>query len=353
MPEPDNNNTKSQKKGLTYADSGVDIEAEANIISELVSQFKTNPVDGLGKPIDLPGHFTGIIEFGDYALSLCTDGVGTKILIANELKKWDTIGIDCMAMNVNDMICIGARPVAFVDYLALEEPSENIVREIGKGLAKGAELSGVNIIGGETATLKGMINGVDLAGTCLGYVKRSEIITGERIAKGDSIIGLASSGIHSNGLTLARSIVERQELKYTDPCPAYSGGKSIGEVLLTPTRIYVKEILDIINNFDIHGLANITGGGLKNILRLKENVHFEVTDPMPVPDIFKLLADWGNVDHAEMHQTFNMGLGFCIVLAENDSEELIKKLPDDYKAKIIGRIEEGSGLAVPSLGLNY
>jgi phosphoribosylformylglycinamidine cyclo-ligase len=232
-------------------------------------------------------------------------------------------------------------------------PNLPSIKDVDKGLAKGAELSGVNIIGGETATLKGMINGIDLAGTCLGFVKRSEIITGEKIAEGDSIIGLASSGIHSNGLTLARSIVERKGLKYTDPCPAYEKGKSIGEVLLTPTRIYVKEILDIIKNFEIHGLANITGGGLKNILRLKENVHYEVTDPMPVPEIFKLLADWGNVSDTEMHQTFNMGLGFCIITSNKNAGDLIKHLPDYLGAQIIGEIEEGSGLTVTPLDLNY
>jgi phosphoribosylformylglycinamidine cyclo-ligase len=342
------------KKGLTYREAGVDIEAEENVISSLVSKFRTQEIEGLGKPLELAGHFTGLVEFGDYALSLCTDGVGTKILIAEELAKWDTVGIDCIAMNVNDTICIGAKPIAFVDYLAMEEPSSKIVAEIGVGLSKGAELSGMNIIGGETATLKGMINGIDLAGTCLGYVKRDEIITGENIAPGDAIVGLPSSGIHSNGLTLARKIVESRGMGYRDPYPGTDhSGKSIGEVLLTPTTIYVKSVLEMIAKYELHGLANITGGGLKNIVRLKKDLLFNITDPMPVPDIFRLLQEWGNVETREMHQTFNMGLGFVIVMPMLDAEKFIESEGKEQGAKILGKVEAGTGLVVPSLKLEF
>ena len=345
--------TETEKEKMTYARAGVDINAESDIISALVGQFGTQPIEGLGKPYDLPGHFTGLVEFGDYALSLCTDGVGTKILIANEIEKWDTIGIDCIAMNVNDTICIGAKPIAFVDYLALEKPSDRIVIEIGKGLARGAELSGINIIGGETATLKGIINGIDLAGTCLGYIEKDKIITGERIEIGDSIVGLPSSGIHSNGLTLARKIVEDRGLRYTEQYPGSDAGGTIGEVLLTPTMIYVKDILEILPEFTVHGMANITGGGLKNIVRLNEGVLFNITDPMPVPGIFTLLADWGSVDTAEMYQTFNMGMGYTMVMPENDAKKLVERWQDTVKARIIGKVEEGSGLEVPGPGLKY
>ncbi|UCH89692.1 MAG: phosphoribosylformylglycinamidine cyclo-ligase [Thermoplasmata archaeon] len=341
------------EKGLTYADAGVDIDAESTVISELVKQFKKYPVEGLGKPIELPGHFTGLVEFGDYALTLCTDGVGTKIMIANELKKWDTVGIDCIAMNVNDTICIGAKPVAFVDYLAMEEPSKDIVAEIGKGLAKGAELAGINIIGGETATLKGIINGVDLAGTCLGFIERDKIITGKKIVEGDAIVGLPSSGIHSNGLTLARKIIELKQMGYNAPFPGSPDNASIGEVLLTPTKIYVKDILGVLPDLELHGLANITGGGLKNIMRLKEDVHFKITDPLPVPEIFKSLKDWGKVSTHEMYQTFNMGLGFCIVLPQADANKLVNRLKDSPGAKIIGYVEKGKGLSVPDLDLKF
>lgn len=346
---------KKKEKGesMTYAGAGVDIGEEVKIISELTGQFKSIQIDGPGKPISLGGHFTGLIEFGDYALSLCTDGVGTKILVANELKKWDTIGIDCIAMNVNDTICVGAKPVAFVDYLAMENPSEKIVKEIGIGLSVGAEQAGVNIIGGETATLKGIINGIDLAGTSLGYVRKDGIITGNNIREGDALVGLESSGIHSNGLTLARKIVENQGLTFHSSYPGLNESKRIGDVLLTPTKIYVRDILDILPDFPISGLANITGGGLRNIIRLNEKVCFSITDPMPVPDIFEKLSEWGNVSAFEMYQTFNMGLGFVIVLPEPEAGPLVARLQKSQKAKIIGTVESGKGLECPSLDLKY
>ena len=166
----------NKAKGMTYAKAGVDIDSEAEIIDSLTSKIKSKG-KGFGKLLDLPGHFTGLVDFGDYALSMCTDGVGSKVVIANAMKKWDTIGIDCMAMNVNDMICIGAKPIAFVDYFAVQKHDKKMAKEIGKGLAKGAELAGVSIIGGETATLPEIVRGFDLAGTCLGYVDKNEIIT--------------------------------------------------------------------------------------------------------------------------------------------------------------------------------
>ncbi|HEC95312.1 MAG TPA: phosphoribosylformylglycinamidine cyclo-ligase, partial [Thermoplasmatales archaeon] len=185
-------------EGMSYAKSGVDIFKEEEAIKSMLSTlfYKRK---GIGKP--LGGHYAGLVEFGEYALVLCTDGVGSKIKIANELKKWDTIGVDCIAMNVNDAICVGAEPIAFVDYLAIDDPDPTITREIGKGLANGAQQANVSIVGGETATLPEIINGFDLAGTCLGYVKKEKIVSGEKITEGDILVGLSSSGMHSNGYT--------------------------------------------------------------------------------------------------------------------------------------------------------
>jgi len=231
---------------MTYAESGVDIFKEEKAIQRILSSIKSQR-KGIGRP--LGGHYAGMIDFGEYALVLCTDGVGSKILIASELKKWDTIGIDCIAMNVNDAICVGAEPLAFVDYLAIDDPKPEITGEIGKGLAKGAELSNVSIIGGETASLPEIINGFDLAGTCLAYVKKDKIVTGEKIAIGDIIIGLSSSGLHSNGYTLVRKVVKRANLTYSDRFPdRLYPGKTIGEILLTPTQIYVKETIELLKN---------------------------------------------------------------------------------------------------------
>src|SRR5512137_1172517 len=175
---------------MTYAETGVDIEREEHAIEELLSEVKTKRL-GIGKP--LGGHYAGMIEFNDFVLVLCTDGVGSKVIIANELRKWDTVGIDCIAMNVNDAICVGAEPLAFVDYLAINDPDPSITKQIGKGLEKGAALSNISIIGGETASLPDLIDGFDLAGTCLGYAKKDKIVLGDAIKPGDIIIGLEST----------------------------------------------------------------------------------------------------------------------------------------------------------------
>ena len=273
---------------MTYKNSGVDIEEKEEAIKQLLSSIITKRKGGIGKPMG--GHYAGLIEFGDYALVLCTDGVGTKVKIAEALKKYDTVGIDCIAMNVNDALCVGAEPLAFVDYLAMEDPDPKITKEIGKGLEKGAKQSNISIVGGETADLPELINGFDLAGTCLAYVKKDRIILGDIIQPGDVIIGLSSSGIHSNGYTLARRVVEEAEFSYKDEFPDdLYPGKTIGEVMLTPTRIYVKEIIELFKKIDVHGLAHITGSGLWNIPRLKEKVKYVIEDPLEPQPIFTFL----------------------------------------------------------------
>jgi phosphoribosylformylglycinamidine cyclo-ligase len=341
-------------KKLTYKDSGVDIEEKEEAIKQLLSSIFTKRKGKLGKPMG--GHYAGLIEFGEYALVLCTDGVGTKVRIAEALKKYDTIGIDCIAMNVNDALCVGAEPLAFVDYLAMEDPDPKITREIGKGLEKGAKLSNISIVGGETADLPELINGFDLAGTCLAYVKKNRIILGDSIHPGDAIIGLSSTGIHSNGYTLARRVVEEAEFSFTDEFPeGLYPGKTIGEIMLTPTRIYVKEILELFKTVDVHGLAHITGSGLWNIPRLKEKVKYVIEDPLDPQPIFSLLQDHGNIDTYEMYQIFNMGMGFVVIVEEEDAKETIKVLQKNSDATIarVGTVKKGTGVDVPSLKLHY
>ena len=338
---------------MTYAKSGVDIEKEERAIKGILSSIKSQR-KGIGKP--LGGHYAGMIEFGEYALVLCTDGVGSKVKIASELKKWNTVGIDCIAMNVNDAICVGAEPVAFVDYLAIDDPDPEVTKEIGKGLEKGANLSNISIIGGETASLPEVVKGFDLAGTCLAYVKRDEIVTGEAIALGDVIIGLASSGIHSNGYTLVRKVVKSSGSTYKDAFPdGLYPGKTIGDVLLTPTQIYVKEIVELLKNIKVHGLAHITGGGLRNLPRLKKNIKFVIDDPFEPQPIFKFIQKYGNIDDKEMYQTLNMGMGFAVIVSQKDVDRALNLLNKhtSVDVKVVGRIEKGSGAEVPTLGLKY
>lgn len=335
-------------KGMTYAQAGVDIDKKSSSINALVEHLKYKR-KGVGKPLDIPGHFAGLLDLGDRALTLCTDGVGTKLLIADALKKWDTIGIDCIAMNVNDTICVGAEPIAFVDYIAIDRPDARVTSEIGKGLEKGARMSNMTIVGGEIAILPELVNGLDLAGTCLGIVDKKRIITGAGIRPGDALIGLPSSGIHSNGLALARKIIERNGIGYRKRVKGLA--RPIGLELLEPTTIYVKQVLKIIGKHQVKGMANITGGGLRNLLRLKNGVGFQITDPITPNPVFEVLQELGNVTDQEMYQTFNMGMGFCIVVRGKEADDVLRTAGKG--AKIIGRVTKSGSVIVPELELEY
>jgi len=306
-------------KKFTYAESGVDILEESRAVAALAGRIRYAR-KGFCAPISKIGHYAGLIEFGDYVLALTSDGVGSKILIADALRKWDTVGIDCIAMNVNDLFAMGVEPVAFSDYIAIDHPSVERMEQIGVGLERGAELSNITIVGGETATLPEIVRGFDLAGTCLGIAIRDRVVTGEKIRVGDFLVGLSSSGLHSNGYTLARRIIEDSDYTYHDPMPGGSG-RTIGEVLLEPTRIYI-EILDLLERVDMHGLAHITGSGLLKLHRLTE-YGFNITDPIEPQPIFRFLQDLGCVENDEMYRTFNMGMGFLVVLSEDDSSEAL------------------------------
>ncbi len=327
-------------KHLTYAGSGVDIEKEEVTIKALTKSMSYKR-EGLGAPLTGIGHYAGLIDFGEYALALATDGVGSKVLIANEMERWNTVGIDCIAMNVNDLLAIGAEPISFVDYLALEKHDEDFASQIGEGLRKGAEISRMTIVGGETATLPDIIKGFDLAGTCLGMVRKENIITGENIQVGDAIVGIPSAGIHSNGYTLVRKIISQSSYSCHDTFP-YDDSTTIGDELLIPTRIYM-EVLDVIKECDVHGLAHITGSGLLKLKRITE-FGFDFYDPIEPNAIFKFLQKEGNVDELEMYRTFNMGMGFVIILPQ----EQAKKAADMTGGKIVGRITE-KGIKVGDL----
>jgi phosphoribosylformylglycinamidine cyclo-ligase len=344
-------------KPLTYADSGVDIAKEDKAVDALAGMLNFAR-EGIGAPIGTIGHFAGLVEFGEHALCLCTDGVGSKVEIANAIKKWDTVGIDCMAMNVNDALCVGAEPIAFVDYLAVEDPDPEFTKQVGAGLERAAEMANVSMVGGETASLPGIIKGFDLAGTCLAFAKKSDLVTGEKIAPGDVMIGLASSGIHSNGYTLARAAFDGANHAYTDVWPfdeAEHAGKSIGEVLLEPTRIYVREIMRLLKDeVPVHGLSHVTGSGLRKIRRINQNVAYYITDPLPVHSVFTRIQELGNVADHEMYKTFNMGMGFVVVVPKEHAAEALSLLQKatDYEVKIVGDVRAGAGVHHP-IGLEH
>ena len=333
--------------GWTYEKSGVSIDQKSSAIKALVDKLEYKR-DGIGQNVRMSGLFASLIDFGDKYITLATDGVGTKLMIAEALNKWDTVGIDCIAMNVNDTICVNAEPTSFVDYIAIDKPNEDITREIGIGLQKGAELSNMEIVGGEIAVLPEIVNGVDLSGTCLGYVAKDKIITGDKCAEGDLIISLRSSGIHSNGLTLARKIVEANNIGWTDKVSGLS--KTIGEELLTPTEIYVKQVLEITSNFNVHGLVDITGGGLRNILRMKKGLQYVISDPVKPAPIFQKLQELGEVEDKEIYQTLNMSMGFTIIAPADDAEQIAKKYQN---AEIVGRVQKGDGVLLEPGNILY
>jgi phosphoribosylformylglycinamidine cyclo-ligase len=318
-------------KGLTYAKSGVDIHAENRSIDAMKAVLTTRR-KGFGAPMTEIGHYAGLLDMGTFALAMTTDGVGSKVLIANAIKKWDTVGIDCIAMNVNDLYAIGAEPIAFVDYLAVEKVDPERAAQIAIGLRRGAELSNMTIVGGETASLPEIIKGFDLAGTAIGVVDKDKVVTGEKIQIGDVLIGVPSDGLHSNGYTLARRIVAESKYTYNDRMPG--GEKTIGEELLTPTRIYA-EIVELVKKCDVHGLAHITGSGLLKLHRIT-SFGFEITDPLEPQPIFRFLQEQGGVEDSEMYRTFNMGMGFVIVVPKSDAKDACRIMGPG--TKVIGSI---------------
>jgi phosphoribosylformylglycinamidine cyclo-ligase len=333
--------------GWTYEKSGVSIDQKSSAIKALVDKLEYKR-DGIGQNVRIPGLFASLIDFGDRYITLATDGVGTKLMIAEALNKWDTVGIDCIAMNVNDTICVNAEPTSFVDYIAIDKPNEDITREIGKGLQKGAELSNMEIVGGEIAVLPEIVNGVDLSGTCLGYVAKDRIVTGEKCQEGDLIVSLRSSGIHSNGLTLARKIVEANNIGWNDKVSGLS--KTMGEELLTPTEIYVRQVLEITSSFDVHGLVDITGGGLRNILRMKKGLQYVISDPVKPAPIFTKLQELGEVEDKEIYQTLNMSMGFTIIAPADEAEQIAKRYGN---ADIVGRVQKGNGVLLEPGNILY
>lgn len=318
----------------SYREAGVDIDLEASAVKALVEQLTFRRQGSFAMHGGV-GHFAGLIEFGDLVLALAVDGVGTKMLIADLMQNWTTVGIDCMAMNVNDLYVMNMEPVAFVDYIATDALSVEKMAQIGAGLNRGAELANLNIIGGETATLRGLVNGLDLAGTCLGVQRKDRIVTGEAIVPGDCIIGVPSSGIHSNGLTLARKLVE-EHASFEERLP---GGRTFGEELLTPTRIYA-EALQVAAAAEVHGMCHITGGGLRNLTRLGA-VGFSITDPLPPQPIFTWMAEAGGVAMEEMYRTFNMGMGYVFVVPGEAEAAVCAIVPD---ARVVGEVVASPGV---------
>ncbi len=343
----------SVKGSMHYRDAGVLDNTELGLRALLGWVNRTSEFRGpgqLGRRAVEVGFYASVVDIGHgLGLALCTDGVGTKVLVAQMLERYDTIGIDCVAMNVNDAICVGAEPVSFLDYIAIESATPAVLEEIGKGLYEGARQAGVTIVGGEISQMAAVIRGerpgqgMDLVGMCAGIVPLDRIILGRDVRPGDAIVGLGSTGIHSNGFTLARkALFEAGGLRADERVAELDG--SVGEELLKPTRIYVAPVMDLLRGgVPVRAFAHITSDGFLNLARIDAEVGFRL-DRLPRPQpIFELIQRSGNVETAEMYRVFNMGIGFCVIVPADRTviaQVAAAARAHGVEAQVIGEVTE-------------
>ena len=341
----------TKARGASYAESGVDVARLEGGLGRLLGRLAaTSDYPRRGRPVLPNGFFANVLDLGQgMGLALSTDGVGTKVLVADALRRYDTIGIDVVAMNVNDVLCVGAEPIALVDYVAIPAVDAELIEQLAIGLAEGARQARVSIPGGEIAQVRELLRphgpdgreGFDLVAAAVGVVSLDRLILGRSIRAGDVVIGLDSAGLHSNGLTLARRLLAPGEsLELLASKPPELGGATIGDELLRPTRIYVREVMALLDaGLDVRGLAHVTGDGLLNLLRVDApGIGFRLDALPDPPPIFRLVAERGGIDAAEMYTTFNMGIGFCLVVPESQAARAIDIVgAEGIRARVVGR----------------
>jgi phosphoribosylformylglycinamidine cyclo-ligase len=341
-----------------YAAAGVDTRRADAGVAAIVEALSAL---GASRSVGPPGHYAAVLKVADnLGIAVGTDSAGSKVIVAEQTGRFDTIGIDCVAMNVNDVICIGAEPIALVDYLAVEQSDPDMLAAIAKGLARGAADAGVEVPGGELAVLPDVVrghpspNGFDIVGTCFGTVALDAMVTGEARRPGDAVIGLPSSGIHSNGYTLARRALLEDAGWGLDDRPAELDGDSVADVLLEPTVIYVRAVLDLLRSeIDVRALAHITGGGVMNLLRFPGDAGWRIDAPLPAQPVFAAIASAASVAPEEMYDVFNMGCGFVAVVPDDDSDAAVELLAARHPGTArIGTVTDGpSRVDLPGLGL--
>lgn len=335
----------------TYASSGVDTEAAGRGLSGLlrwIAETK-NFSEDRGKQIVPSGFFANVLRISDnFSIAISTDGVGSKSALAQLSGDFSAIGWDCVAVNVNDVICTGATPLALVDYIALQFPHEDLLSELGRGMRDAAKRASISIVGGELSqhpdTLIGPRDGYafDISGTCIGILENKEPITGAGIKPGDIVLGFPSNGIHANGLTLARKIFNTSTYSEIGT-PIKGTGNTVATELLRPTAIYIPQVMKMMNSgVDIHGLAHISGDGLLNLLRLDAEVTYRIDNMITIPPIFNAIQEIGKISNEEMFRVFNMGVGFCAVIPEAQVDLALSLIQNDGDdVQVIGRIEKG------------
>jgi phosphoribosylformylglycinamidine cyclo-ligase len=328
-----------------YARAGVDQSGAGSAVRALVSVLAGIDTGRPSRAVLGSGHYANVLRLDDQrGLALSCDGVGSKVIVAEQLGRLDTVGVDCVAMNVNDVICVGADPIAVLDYIAVEQADPDALEQIARGLRAGAEQAEVEIPGGELAVLPELIrghpspDGFDLLGFCVGLVDLAEVVTGAKVQPGDALIGLPSSGVHSNGLTLARRALGDRD-----------------ERLLEPTVIYVRAVKELLRSdeVEVRGLAHITGDGFLNLLRLEAPVGYLIDRPLPIPPIFEDIASSGAVEAREMYEVFNMGCGFCCLVPSEQADAAVSLLERHHPGTaVIGVATTAQGVVeLPAVGL--
>jgi len=348
-----------------YAAAGVDTLQADQGVAAIVGVLKTIETGRPSLTVPLPGHYASVMRLPggmapNVGIALATDSVGSKVIVAEQMGRFDTIGIDCVAMNVNDLICVGAQPLALLDYIAVEQADPVLLEAIGRGLAVGAAAAGVEIPGGEVCQVPEVLRGhpspygFDLVGSAFGVVELDKIIDGSAARPGDAMIGIPASGVHSNGLTLAREALLNEAGMALDACPPILGGQTVGEALLEPTVIYVKAILELLKSpVEVHGLAHITGGGLLNLRRIGTGVGYSITAPLPSPPIYELIAQFGEVPPPDMWEVFNMGCGFVVMVPADQADAAVELLGAFHPGTaVIGALTDRDDLIeVPAMNI--
>jgi phosphoribosylformylglycinamidine cyclo-ligase len=344
-----------------YAAAGVDTRKADAGVAAIVKALSAADIGRPSRSVAPSGHYAAVLEIApNLGIAIGTDSAGSKVIVAEQTGRFDTIGIDCVAMNVNDVICIGAEPVALVDYLAVEQSDPEVLAAIARGLARAAEDACIEIPGGELAVLPEVVRGhpsprgFDIVGTAFGIVALDRMITGVARRPGDAIIGLPSSGIHSNGYTLARRALLTDSGWTLDDTPAVLEGASVADVLLEPTVIYVRAIMELIrSDIEVRALAHITGGGVMNLLRFPGDGGWTIDAPLPPQPVFTAIAESANVPPAEMYDVFNMGCGFVAVVPDADADAAVALLAERHPGTArIGTISDQAGrVDLPGLGL--
>jgi len=338
----------------TYAQSGVDRSAVAKALRALLAGVSRPAPASHGRPVDLPGHFAGLLRLGGTLLAATTDTVGTKVLLAEQMDRWEEVGEDLVAINVNDLAAVGARPAGLLDTIVCHRPDPRRFRAIGRGLGRGLAAARCSLLGGETAVVPDLVREIDLGATAIGFFPRGRApVTGARLRPGDRIVGIPSSGVHANGYSLVRRVLAEA---HVDLRRARPGARvPLGVELLRPTRTYSEAIDAIADRPGLRGLCHLSGGGVRNLVRLRPDVRYQLDRWPTVPPLFDWIGTAGGIEPHEMFQTFNMGVGFAAVVDRRSVADVLSRLarhgaPD---AREIGRIAAGQGVTLPALGLEY